>query len=360
MAASSLAYLVFAIVALLGVFISSFLVKMIFGVLTNLDLQGSAKVFLRYFQNEITLPTVLVMQFGFGFWLLSSLQRFLNVEDGDADLASNLFSALFFVLKFLLYLTIVFLVYRTSTWIINCSRYLFDTKYKKYRFYKHGVLEAINVVSILILVALFFVLFISIGGSNGVVGIIFDLLSTLNLFSVTIALSLTPLIRDIMSGIYVLTNRYFEQGDFIQIVGVGQPGYVVEFRLRLIVLQALDKSLVYIPNGRFLYYVVINFTRKSKEELTRYRCEFSIPILESTKPAKTKTLLRDIGTTLRDRNNRTGSAAVDQMSSASLFNSLASYSVNVSASFVSMRNCKGVDLIAILLLGFECELIFQY
>jgi small-conductance mechanosensitive channel len=76
-------------------------------------------------------------------------------------------------------------------------------------------------------------------------------------FGVAIGFGAQSMVKDIISGFFILAEDQFGIGDVVEIAGV--TGTVVDMRLRVTVLRDLDGNVHYVPNGEIT--VASNFTQ---------------------------------------------------------------------------------------------------
>ncbi len=76
-------------------------------------------------------------------------------------------------------------------------------------------------------------------------------------FGVAIGFGAQSMVKDIISGFFILAEDQFGIGDVVEIAGV--TGSVVDMRLRVTVLRDLDGNVHYVPNGEIA--VASNFTQ---------------------------------------------------------------------------------------------------
>jgi small conductance mechanosensitive channel len=79
----------------------------------------------------------------------------------------------------------------------------------------------------------------------------------LGVVGIAVGLGAQTLIRDWLTGIFIVLENQFSQGDVVRVAGV--EGVVEDFGLRRTTLRGLDGALHIVPNGQIL--VATNLTR---------------------------------------------------------------------------------------------------
>lgn len=85
------------------------------------------------------------------------------------------------------------------------------------------------------------------------------ILAGLGLFGVAVALGAQDLFKNLISGILVIAERRFNQGDWIKIDGIVE-GMVETIGFRSTKIRRFDKAPVYVPNSKLSDSSVINFS----------------------------------------------------------------------------------------------------
>ncbi len=79
---------------------------------------------------------------------------------------------------------------------------------------------------------------------------------------IAIALSLQSSLSNIAGGIFVLINKQFKSGDYIEING--DEGVVEDITIFATKIQTIDNKVIYIPNGTVSSSVITNYTQEQK------------------------------------------------------------------------------------------------
>ncbi|TCO75466.1 MscS family membrane protein [Chromatocurvus halotolerans] len=86
------------------------------------------------------------------------------------------------------------------------------------------------------------------------------------LFGVAVALGAQDLFKNLIAGLFVLGERRFETGDWIQVDGVVE-GTVLQIGFRTTTIRRFDRAPVYVPNARLADNAVTNFSRMSHRRI---------------------------------------------------------------------------------------------
>lgn len=86
------------------------------------------------------------------------------------------------------------------------------------------------------------------------------------LFGVAVALGAQDLFKNLIAGLFVLGERRFETGDWIQVDGVVE-GTVLQIGFRTTTIRRFDRAPVYVPNSRLADNAVTNFSRMSHRRI---------------------------------------------------------------------------------------------
>lgn len=95
---------------------------------------------------------------------------------------------------------------------------------------------------------LFFVALLMIFSQLGIN--ITPLLTGAGIMGLAISFGAQTLVKDIISGFFILIEDQFDVGDYIKIGNF--EGKVIKISLRMTVLEDKDKNLIYIPNSQIL------------------------------------------------------------------------------------------------------------
>ncbi|MEQ8516580.1 MAG: mechanosensitive ion channel family protein [Chromatocurvus sp.] len=86
------------------------------------------------------------------------------------------------------------------------------------------------------------------------------------LFGVAVALGAQDLFKNLIAGLFVLGERRFEPGDWINVDGVVE-GTVLQIGFRTTTIRRFDRAPVYVPNSRLADNAVTNFSRMSHRRI---------------------------------------------------------------------------------------------
>ena len=113
----------------------------------------------------------------------------------------------------------------------------------------------------------------------------------------TAGLGLQDSVSQFASGIQILLNRPFKNGDYIEVAG--QAGFVDEIRFMNTVITTVDNKRVVIPNTHLTKNEIVNF---SAEDKRRVDLSYSIAYTDDIETAKSvlKNTISDIEKILND------------------------------------------------------------
>lgn len=92
------------------------------------------------------------------------------------------------------------------------------------------------------------------------------LLAGLGLVGVAVALGAQDLFKNLISGILILAEQRFENGDWIEVDGVIE-GTVVQIGFRSTSIRRFDLSPVYVPNAKLSDNALTNFSRMTERRI---------------------------------------------------------------------------------------------
>jgi MscS family membrane protein len=92
------------------------------------------------------------------------------------------------------------------------------------------------------------------------------IIAGLGLFGVAIALGAQDLFKNLIAGMFVIGERRFFAGDWIQVDGVVE-GTVKQIGFRTTTVTRFDRAPVYVPNARLADNAVTNFSRMSHRRI---------------------------------------------------------------------------------------------
>ena len=135
------------------------------------------------------------------------------------------------------------------------------------------------------------------------------IIAGLGLFGVAVALGAQDLFKNLIAGLFVIGERRFNEGDWINVDGVVE-GTVLAIGFRTTTVRRFDRAPVYVPNSRLADNAVINFSRMShrrilwtigveyrttKEQLKKIRDQIEAYLLEDdafARPQEVPTFVR--------------------------------------------------------------------
>ncbi len=89
----------------------------------------------------------------------------------------------------------------------------------------------------------------------------------LGLFGVAVALGAQDLFKNLIAGLFVLGERRFHEGDWIDVDEVVE-GVVTQIGFRTTTVRRFDKAPVYVPNSKLADNAVTNFTRMTHRRIS--------------------------------------------------------------------------------------------
>jgi MscS family membrane protein len=92
------------------------------------------------------------------------------------------------------------------------------------------------------------------------------IIAGLGLFGVAVALGAQDLFKNLIAGLFVIGERRFHPGDWINVDGVVE-GTVQQIGFRTTTVRRFDRAPVYVPNGRLADNAVTNFSRMSHRRI---------------------------------------------------------------------------------------------
>ncbi len=92
------------------------------------------------------------------------------------------------------------------------------------------------------------------------------LIAGLGLFGVAVALGAQDLFKNLIAGLFIISERRFHRGEWILVDGVAE-GTVEDIGFRTTKIRRFDKAPVYVPNAQLADNAIINFTRMSHRRI---------------------------------------------------------------------------------------------
>ncbi|MDO8862780.1 mechanosensitive ion channel family protein [Haliea sp. E1-2-M8] len=88
----------------------------------------------------------------------------------------------------------------------------------------------------------------------------------LGLFGVAVALGAQDLFKNLIAGFFVIGERRFQPGDWINVEGIVE-GTVLQIGFRTTTVRRFDRAPVYVPNARLADNAVTNFSRMTHRRI---------------------------------------------------------------------------------------------
>jgi MscS family membrane protein len=95
---------------------------------------------------------------------------------------------------------------------------------------------------------------------------ILPVLGGLGVFGVALAFGAQDLVKNVISGIFILVEKRFQPGEWIKVEGVVE-GVVESIGFRSVTVRQFDKAPVYVPNAVFSDTAVVNFSRMTHRRI---------------------------------------------------------------------------------------------
>jgi len=92
------------------------------------------------------------------------------------------------------------------------------------------------------------------------------IIAGLGLFGVAVALGAQDLFKNLIAGLFVIGERRFQAGDWINVDGVVE-GTVLQVGFRTTTVRRFDRAPVYVPNSRLADNALTNFSRMTHRRI---------------------------------------------------------------------------------------------
>lgn len=92
------------------------------------------------------------------------------------------------------------------------------------------------------------------------------IIAGLGLFGVAVALGAQDLFKNLIAGFFVIGERRFQPGDWINVEGIVE-GTVLQIGFRTTTVRRFDRAPVYVPNARLADNAVTNFSRMTHRRI---------------------------------------------------------------------------------------------
>jgi small-conductance mechanosensitive channel len=133
---------------------------------------------------------------------------------------------------------------------------IFTTLIHNQVFLKAMPAQSKSAVTVVLRVGLFALAALMILDSAGIS--ITPLLASLGVGSVAVALALQDTLSNLFSGFYIMADKAFRVGDFVEIEG-GLQGYVTKIGWRSTQIRLLSNNVVVVPNSKVASQTLTNF-----------------------------------------------------------------------------------------------------
>jgi small-conductance mechanosensitive channel len=97
---------------------------------------------------------------------------------------------------------------------------------------------------------------------------------SVGVFSAVVGIVLAPIIGNVISGVFVLSEQPYEIGDMIEFTDTGTKGFIEEITLVYTKIFTLDNSFMVLPNGTMRERDVINYSAED----TRIRMTLDVGV----------------------------------------------------------------------------------
>ena len=97
---------------------------------------------------------------------------------------------------------------------------------------------------------------------------------SVGVFSAVVGIVLAPIIGNIISGVFVLSEQPYEIGDMVEFTDTGTKGFIEEITLVYTKIFTLDNSFIVLPNGTMRERDVVNYSAED----TRIRMTLDVGV----------------------------------------------------------------------------------
>jgi hypothetical protein len=155
--------------------------------------------------------------------------------------------------------------------------------------FSHPVLIEFATIAfgVLLIIEEFLLITIPLGATSREV--LVSLLTSTNFLTMLLVIGLTPTLRDIVAGITLFSDSYFQPKELLKVLGVCKVGHIVEFRLRTALVRCLDGTIIFVPNSKFLRYPTVYYSRAPS-----FALEVTVPLLRPSAAHLVRELLVDL------------------------------------------------------------------
>lgn len=161
-------------------------------------------------------------------------------------------------LRFLMFFVIFYI---SVNLISNTAKYFYSKKNKIPKGKKNNVHFGIENIENFTVGLAFIAMLISLFGVNPL-----ELITSLTIVAVAVAILTKEYIVDFLSGIYLSFSNTFEVNDYVKIDN--QKGKIVEISMLKVKILNDDYDTVIIPNSKVHYNEIINYTKKDVRLMT--------------------------------------------------------------------------------------------
>jgi small-conductance mechanosensitive channel len=101
-----------------------------------------------------------------------------------------------------------------------------------------------------------------------------NLALSVGVFSAVVGIILAPIIGNVISGVFILSEQPYEIGDMIELADTNTKGFIEDVTLVYTKLFTLDNTFIVLPNGRMRERDVINYSAED----TRVRMTLEVGV----------------------------------------------------------------------------------
>ena len=154
-----------------------------------------------------------------------------------------------------------------------------------------GVIEFLEIVRVLALLLIFYVLIVSFVGVNSYISSALGIFGDVNLVTATLVVMFSPVLRSLIGGLTVLSDRFIKAGQAVELCGIVPLGRILAVQLRETKIRAFKDGAVYhIPNILFLRFPIVNGSVRGPQREDRLK--ETIGVAET--PSKTAATTLDV------------------------------------------------------------------
>lgn len=134
------------------------------------------------------------------------------------------------------------------------------THYEEYE--QKAILEFLQIVRVVALVIIFLILVATFSSKQGMTDLA-RIFADVNVITGTLVVLVAPLLRALLGGLSLISDRVVRKGDAIELCGVAPAGRVISIELWSIRIASFFDGAVYqIPCNLFMKYGLLNLSKK--------------------------------------------------------------------------------------------------